>query len=86
MTVSLSQELRDALAEHPGEPLELVDADSRARYVLVPAEQFDRVKALLSTEEFEISETYDAQSQALATAGWDDPELDVYNDYDANCK
>jgi hypothetical protein len=84
MSVSLSAEQRQAVADHPGEPVELVDEVSRARYVLVPGEQFDRIKALLATDEFELSETYAAQSRALAAAGWDDPELDIYNDYDAN--
>ena len=52
--------------------------------MIVPAEQFDRVKALLTTDEFDLRETYAAQQQTLAAAGWDDPELDIYNDYDAN--
>ncbi len=84
MSVSLSSEQRQALAEHPGEPVELFDELSRARYVLVPAEQFERIKALLTNEEFDVRESYVAQSDALAAAGWDDPELDVYNDYDAH--
>jgi hypothetical protein len=86
MSVSLSAELRQALAAHPGEPVELIDEASQARYVLLPGEQFDRIKALLSSEEFDIRDSYDAQSAALAAAGWDDPELDIYNDYDANRK
>lgn len=49
-------------------------------------EQFDRLNALLATDQFDISETYAAQSAALAAAGWDDPELDIYNDYDAHRK
>ena len=86
MSVSLTPEQLQALAAQPGEPLELVDDLSHARYVLLPAEQFDRVKALLSADDFEIAETYIAQEQALTTAGWNDPELDEYNDYDAHRK
>jgi hypothetical protein len=84
MTVSLTHELRQALADHPGELLELIDDASRARYVLIPAEQFDRLKALLTVDDFEIQESYSAQNETLARAGWDDPELDIYNDYDGN--
>ena len=84
--VNLSSEQRQAIANHPGEPLELVDEASQARYVLLPVEQFERIKALLTTDEFDVRETYAAQSAALAAAGWDDPELDIYNDYDANRK
>jgi len=84
MSVSLSSEQRQAVADHPGEPVELVDEVSRIRYVLLPADQFERVKALLTNEDFSVSEAYTAQSDALAAAGWDDPELDVYNDYDSS--
>ena len=83
MSISLTQEQVQALAAQPDEPLELVDDLSHARYVLLPAEQFDRVKALLSAEAFDLAETYAAQEAALGTAGWDDPELDLYNDDDA---
>ena len=86
MSINLSAELRQALAAHPGEPIELIDEASHARYVLLPGEQFDRIKALLTTDEFDIRESYAAQSAALAAAGWDDPELDLYNDYDSNRK
>jgi hypothetical protein len=84
MTVSLSDELRQALADHPGEILELVDDSSCERYILLPGKQYDRLKSLLSADDFELSETYPAQSRVLAQAGWDDPELDIYNDYDNN--
>lgn len=86
MSISLSAELRQALADHPGEPVEFVDEVSHARFVLLPAEQFERIKALLTNDEFDLRETYAAQSAALGAAGWDDPELDIYNDYDANRK
>jgi hypothetical protein len=86
MSLSLTAEQRRALADHPGEPVEFIDEASQARFVLLPAEQFDRIKALLTTDELDIRETYAAQSAALAAAGWDDPGLDIYNDYDANCK
>lgn len=84
MSITLSAEQRQAIADHPGEPVELIDEVSQARFVLLPAEQFDRIKALLSTDEFDVRESYAAQSAALAAAGWDDPELDIYNDYDAH--
>lgn len=84
MTLPLTDQIRHALADHPGEPVELVDEGSQARYVLVPGEQFDCLRALLVEDEFDLRETYKAQSQALGKAGWDDPAMDIYNDYDAN--
>jgi hypothetical protein len=86
MSVTLSAEQRQAVAANPGEPVELIDEESQARYVLLPVEQFDRIKALLTTDEFDLRETYAAQSAALGAAGWDDPDLDIYNDYDSHWK
>jgi hypothetical protein len=86
MTITLSAEQRQATASHPDELIEVLDDVSRTRYVLVPAEQFERIKALLAVDPFDVRETYAAQSAALAAAGWDDPELDIYNDYEAHRK
>ena len=86
MSITLSAEQRQAIAAHPGEPVELVDEVSQARFILLPAEQFERIKTLLSSDDFDVRETYAAQSAALAAAGWDDPALDIYNDYDAHRK
>jgi hypothetical protein len=84
MGISISAEQRQAIAEHPGEPVELVDEISQARFFLLPAEQFERIRALLAVDSFDVRETYAAQSAALGAAGWDDTELDIYNDYDAH--
>jgi len=86
MALSLSAEQHQAIVNHPGEIVEVIDEVSRARFVLLPVEQFERIKALLTSDEFDVRDTYAAQSAALAVAGWDDPELDIYNDYDANRK
>lgn len=86
MSILLSAEQRLALADHPGEPIEVMDEVSRARFVLLPTEQFERIRALLTADEFDVRETYPAQNAALSAAGWDDPDLDIYNDYDANRK
>lgn len=80
MQLPLSSELRQALSAHPGEPLELLHADSGAAYIVVPRERFETLQALLSATDFNIRETYAAQSRFLGEAGWDDPEMDEYDD------
>ena len=40
--IELSEELRQAVAEHPNEPIELVDSSTRQSYVLVRAEDYNR--------------------------------------------
>ena len=84
MQIPISPEIRDALSAHPGEPIELMDAQSSTSYVLVPRERYDQLRTLLSSDSADIRDTYAAQSEALHLAGWDDKSMDIYNDYDAN--
>ena len=84
MKCRLSEEQRAYLATHPSLPLELVDEQSQATYVLLSGEQYQRLQAALAEDLDGLRATYEAQSQALGKAGWDDSELDLYNDYDAH--
>lgn len=83
MTLKLTDEMRSALEQHPGRPVTIEDDQTHAQYVLLPIDTYQKVQALVGDEPFDIRETYSAQDQALSKV-WDDPELDVYNDYDAN--
>ena len=51
--------------------------------MIIPGELYDSLQPLLEEGPFDIRETYAAQDAALAKV-WDDPDLDVYNDYDAH--
>ena len=81
MTVKLPDELRTVISAHPGEALELVDECTQTAYVLVPADEFHRLKTVA---EDDLSDTYAAQMESAMRAGWDDPRMDEYNDYDAH--
>jgi len=85
MITKLTEEQRQALhvANDTG-PVSLVDPETNTAYVLLRADIYDRVKPLFDEEPFDIRETYAAQEQVASTAGWDDPEMDVYNDDDAH--
>jgi hypothetical protein len=81
MVVKLSDELRAALQHQPGQPLTIEDDRTRQSYVLIPAEVFQQVRSILYDEDdFDIAETYAAQSAVAGSAGWDDPEMDVYDE------
>lgn len=86
MQYPLSAELREALAAHPGEPIELRDDASDARYVILTKERFEQMQADRALDVQEVRDFYPAQDRALGLAGWDDPEMDIYNDYDAHRK
>jgi len=50
MTPELSPELRQALSASPNGPLEVIDPVTKRAYVLVSAEAYQRVQALLGDE------------------------------------
>jgi hypothetical protein len=83
MTLELSKIdcLPQILERSPGDPVFLIGEDGRTTHVVISAESYLRLRALLEPEPFDVPETYEAQSRALAKI-WDDPELDLYNDYD----
>jgi hypothetical protein len=81
MTAKLPDELRTVVYAHPGEPLELIDEHTHVAYMLVSADEFQRLK---TAKDDELGETYAAQLESAMQAGWDDPRMDEYNDYDAH--
>jgi hypothetical protein len=83
--IELTQQQRHAVAGAVS-PV-LVDPETKQSYVLVRKEVFDRIQSLL----YEDSEwTSDEQLRLLGEsgtrAGWDAPEMDVYDNYDENRK
>jgi hypothetical protein len=84
MIPKLSDEQRQALEEQQGKPLLVEDTVKQTHYVLIPAETYQRVRALFETGVFDVRDTYVAMEQAFGSAGWDDPAMDAYNDYDAH--
>jgi hypothetical protein len=82
MTPRLTEEMREALRDAARQPVQVEDEETHARYVLLPVDVYQRVRSIVQDDEFDISETYAAQDSALA-AVWDDPELDVYENYDS---
>jgi len=80
MTIQFPDELRSAVIAQPGVPVELVDQETHATYVLIPAAEFDRLKAISADD---MGDTYEAQVESAMRAGWGHPLMDEYNDYDA---
>jgi hypothetical protein len=81
VTAKLPDELRKVVVACPGEPLELMDEQAHRAYVLVPADEFHRLK---TAAEDELGDTYAAQIESAMQAGCDDPRMDQYDDYDSH--
>ncbi len=85
MTTKLSDDLRQAIEKEGGSPLHIVDEDTNVRYVLMRAEQYENLSAVFAeVEEFDPRELYPLMAKSAAVAGWDDPDMDDYNDCDAH--
>jgi hypothetical protein len=51
------------------------------------ADQYENLSALIAEgEDFDPRELYPAMAKSAAAAGWEDPDLDAYNDDDAHTK
>jgi hypothetical protein len=62
-----------------GTPAYLVDPKTQAAFVLLSAEQYEKIRALLDDDRFDIAEAYPLMDEVARSEGWDDPELDIYN-------
>jgi hypothetical protein len=81
MTVRLPEELRTVVTAMPGVTVELLDEETQRSYVLLPAEEFERLKGIA---QYQLSDTYVAQVESAMRAGWNDPLMDEYDDYDSH--
>ena len=81
--IALSEELRQAVKDSKDNLVRLVDPETNAEYVVLPADTFAKMQVMQYddspiTEE----ERRSLLVQAGLRAGWDDPEMDVYNELD----
>jgi hypothetical protein len=53
MTTKLADDLRQAIEERGGAPVHVVDARTGASYVLMRAEQFEKIRAMAAGDDVE---------------------------------
>ena len=83
MTPRLTADL-DAALQREGSPLHVVGADAQTEYVIISSEQFERLRALFDQGALSEPEQTELLRSAGERAGWDDPEMNVYDNYDAH--
>ncbi len=76
--------MRQALLEKPGQPVTVEDDQTHLHYVLLPIKVYQCVRSIFGDESFEVVDTYAAQSAVAGAAGWDDPAMDIYDNYDSH--
>ena len=79
---AITPEIRQAIERAGEEPVELTDPDTNSVYIIVRADLYDRMRALC--DDFHIRDAYPLMDQVAARDGWDDPAMDVYNDYQSS--
>jgi hypothetical protein len=63
-----------------GNPLRISSSETHTELVLLRADQFDCLRQTLDQEEFEVETGYRAFCKTVGSE-WDDPALDVYEQY-----
>ena len=80
--IVLSKEIQKAIKDAQEEPVRLVDPETNVEYVVVPVETFELMRKGVYYDDGPITE--EEQTALLVemgrSIGWDDPEMDVYND------
>lgn len=83
MSPVLTAEQLQAIHANPNNAVRAIDPESNESYVIVRADVFEKMQQILN-DDYRLSDTYVAQIQSAMRAGWSDPAMDDYNNYDDN--
>jgi hypothetical protein len=86
--IALSKEIQQAVQESEDNLVRLIDPETNVEYVVLPAETFEQMRNGVYYDDGPITEEERRYLliQAGLRAGWDDPEMDIYNDLDPRRK
>ena len=81
-----ARQAQQALDANPDGPVEVFDERTNKAYVLIGADAYGRAVARLAAEDDQdVQDLYPLMWEVFDRDGWDDPALDVYNDWDSEC-
>lgn len=81
--ITLPKDIKEAVRTSEDQPLRLTDPETNSEYVLLPAELYDQVRELFYEHSTLTQDERRAlMMQAGLRAGWDDLEMNIYNDLD----
>ena len=84
MMAKLTDDMREAIKQHPGAPVFVVDMETQARYVLLPEDKYQRVQSLIYDDgEFDLDEQLPLAAEAFEEV-WDAPGMAQYDNYDSH--
>lgn len=86
-TATITPEQRQAIEDAGHAPVRLEDPETKARYILMTAEDFERVRSLVdragATKPDNLQAYYPMMDRVASAEGWDDPAMDIYDDEDS---
>ena len=80
MSIELTEQQELAIATAPELPTRVISPRTQETYVLLRSELYDRISALFEEKPISASEKANRLRQFGQRAGWDDPEMDIYNE------
>ena len=86
MPIRLTDEQWASVQKAGEVPVRVSDPAQQATFVLVRGEVYERFKSLFEDDPVTEQERLFHLQQFGKRAGWDDPEMDVYNDLDPRLK
>jgi hypothetical protein len=81
--ITMPKELQEAMRTSHGQLVRLTDPETHEEYIVLRADMYDQMRTRL----YDDTLLTEQEKQALLVkaglrAGWDDPEMDVYNELD----
>lgn len=86
MPIRLTEEQWAGVVDGGEVPVRVSDPGQNASFVLLPAAVYERFKALFEEDPVTEQERLFQLQQFGKRAGWDDPEMDIYDDLDPRGK
>ena len=85
--IELTQEQRQQIRQANGAEVRFRDPNADREYVILPAEIYDGLRQLLSDDaDWTAEEQLLLLAESGRRAGWDDSDMDVYDNYDESRK
>lgn len=82
MTIQLTTEQWAAMQEGQESPVRVSDPSQTVGFVLIQAAVYERFRALFEDVPVTAEEQQFQLQEFGKRAGWDDPQMDIYNDLD----
>lgn len=78
MATDLTSELRQAIDAAKGNPIEIVDAQTNEKFILLRAEVYDQLKSSILPDDWSPRGMYETMAKVMED-DWSDPRMDSYD-------